>query len=51
VDRVEKNTFIHYDEFWECPKCGKVYWQGAHWPKIIATLEEAKNRLENSLGV
>jgi uncharacterized protein with PIN domain len=51
ADRVEKNTFIHYEEFWECPKCGKVYWQGAHWPKILATIEEARNRLKNSAGV
>jgi len=49
-DRVEKNTFNHYDKFWECPKCGKVYWQGAHWPKILATLEEAKTRLKNNAG-
>jgi hypothetical protein len=48
--RVEKNTLAHYDEFWECPTCGKVYWQGAHWPKILATLEEA-NSLKNNSGV
>jgi len=40
--KVEKNTLIHYDEFWECPKCGQIYWQGAHWKGILATLEEAK---------
>ena len=45
MDRVEKNTFANYDEFWECSNCRKVYWQGAHWSKILATLEEAKNRL------
>ena len=51
VDKVEKKTFAHYNEFWECPKCGKVYWQGAHWPKILSTLEEASNRLKNSASV
>jgi uncharacterized protein len=50
-DKVEKNTLTHYEEFWECPNCGKVYWQGSHWPKILATLEEAKIRLKNSAGV
>ena len=45
VHRVEKKTFTYYDEFWECPKCKKVYWQGAHWPKIQATLEDAKKRV------
>jgi uncharacterized protein with PIN domain len=42
ADKVEKNTFIYYDEFWKCPKCGHIYWQGAHWGRIRATLEEAK---------
>jgi uncharacterized protein with PIN domain len=43
--KVEKKTFEHYDEFWECLKCGKIYWQGAHWPKILETLGEAKKRV------
>jgi uncharacterized protein with PIN domain len=51
ADRVEKNTFAHYSEFWECPKCGKVYWQGAHWPKIRETLEKAKNCPKEGSGV
>ena len=42
ADKVEKNTFTYYDEFWKCPKCGHIYWQGAHWKGILATLEEAK---------
>jgi uncharacterized protein with PIN domain len=49
-DRVEKNTFAHYDEFWECPNCKKVYWQGAHWPKICGTLEDAKKRAKSDVG-
>jgi uncharacterized protein with PIN domain len=40
--KVEKNTYTYYDEFWKCPKCGQIYWQGAHWEGIRATLEEAK---------
>ena len=42
ANKVEKNTFAHYDAFWECPNCGHVYWQGAHWIKIRATLEDAE---------
>jgi uncharacterized protein with PIN domain len=45
--KVEKNTFIYYDEFWKCPKCGHIYWQGAHWNGIRATLEEA-NKIKGS---
>jgi len=44
ADRAEKNTLEHYDEFWECPKCGQIYWQGAHWKRIRETLAAAKMR-------
>ena len=42
ASKVEKNTFIHYDKFWKCSKCGHIYWQGAHWEGIRVTLEKAK---------
>jgi len=45
ASRVEKNTFEHYAEFWECPECGQVYWQGAHWIKIRETLRTAGQNL------
>jgi uncharacterized protein len=45
AEKVEKNTLLYYDQFWLCPNCGAVYWQGAHWSKIRATLEEAKKTL------
>ena len=46
ADRVEKGTFAYCNEFWECPKCGQIYWQGAHWTRIRETLEKAKEILE-----
>ncbi len=46
VGKVEKSTFGYYKEFWECPKCGQIYWQGAHWARIRKTLEEAREDLE-----
>jgi len=51
ADKVEQNTFAHYQEFWECPNCKKVYWQGAHWPKIRDTLEDAKSLVKTGPGV
>lgn len=48
VDKVEKNTFIHYDVFWKCPNCDAVYWQGAHWKQIHNTLEKAKEKLKEN---
>jgi uncharacterized protein with PIN domain len=46
--KVEDNTFKHYDAFWECPKCKQVYWQGAHWTRIRATLREAEEKCEEN---
>ena len=46
--RVPESTYKYYDKFWECPKCGQIYWQGAHWKRISATLEKAKKLLEES---
>jgi uncharacterized protein with PIN domain len=43
-NRVEKSTYTYYDKFWECPKCGQIYWQGAHWTKIRETLRMANER-------
>jgi uncharacterized protein with PIN domain len=40
--KVEETTFNYYNDFWECPKCGQIYWQGAHWTRIRKTLETAK---------
>jgi uncharacterized protein with PIN domain len=46
ADKVEKSTFSYYNEFWECPKCEQIYWQGAHWTRIRKTLENAKENLK-----
>jgi len=46
VSNVPKATFSNYEEFWECPKCGQIYWQGAHWKRIGRTLKEAKQALK-----
>ena len=50
VEKVERNTFLYYNEFWNCSNCGAVYWQGAHWTKICATLENAKLKQKKKLS-
>jgi len=43
VSRVPEKTFSRYEEFWECPNCKQVYWQGAHWERINETLKAAQD--------
>jgi len=48
VGKVEKSTFAYYNEFWKCPRCEQIYWQGAHWTRIQKTLEKAKEILKKN---
>ncbi len=46
VDRIPEATSTYYNEFWECPSCKQIYWQGAHWRRIEKTLREARKALK-----
>ncbi len=43
---LQRKTIENYEGFWKCPKCGQVYWQGAHWVKIRRTLENARAKAD-----
>ncbi len=43
-DCLQPNTYKHYTQFWRCPNCGQVYWQGAHWKQIQHTLSQAQQK-------
>jgi len=45
IGKVPETTSTYYNEFWECPGCGQVYWRGAHWKRIEKTLREAREAL------
>jgi uncharacterized protein with PIN domain len=48
TDKVTKNTFAYYSDFWKCSRCGQIYWQGAHWNRICATLKAAEDKLKET---
>ncbi len=48
-DRIPESTFRFYNDFWICPNCKQIYWQGSHWEKIERTLILAK-RIAESLS-
>jgi len=37
--QLEPLTRQHYEEFWRCSDCGKIYWRGAHYPRLSRKLE------------
>lgn len=40
TERVPKGVRSRHQEFWRCPDCGRVYWQGSHWDKMVERLNE-----------
>ena len=40
IDQLHERTAKHYDEFWECLECSKIYWMGSHWQDIKKTICE-----------
>jgi uncharacterized protein with PIN domain len=42
---LEPKTYKHYKQFWQCPKCKQIYWQGAHWERICGTLRMAQQKI------
>ncbi len=43
---VPEGVRARHDTFWRCPSCGKVYWQGTHWARMVERLD----RLPLDLG-
>jgi uncharacterized protein len=39
--RVPPRSLAGHDRFWECVRCGKVFWHGTHWAGITERLRQA----------
>ncbi len=39
IDLLPPKTKIFYHEFFQCQKCQKVYWRGAHFQKILDLID------------
>ena len=40
LDRLEPRTRLYYEDFHRCSSCDRLYWQGSHYVKIAAWLNE-----------
>jgi len=39
LDQLEPGTRTHYEKFYQCDRCGKVYWHGPHHKHMLAQLQ------------
>jgi uncharacterized protein with PIN domain len=42
-ERAPPRTFDWIDQFYECSRCGRLFWQGTHWQRIASVLQKALN--------
>lgn len=42
IDRLPEKTRLFYDEFWICPRCKRIYWEGSHYEKMKEFVERLK---------
>lgn len=48
-DKLQPNTYRYYNQFWQCPNCWQIYWQGAHWKQITDTLTKALKKKSTAI--
>src|SRR5437588_279558 len=36
--QVPSRSFAGHERFWECNRCGQVFWHGSHWQRIVDRL-------------
>lgn len=41
--RLQPLTRIHYDDFYQCNGCHKIYWKGSHYSKMQTLVEEIRS--------
>ncbi len=41
-DRVPPYIYATHSSFKRCPACGRIYWQGTHWRRIVRLLAAAE---------
>ncbi len=39
-DLVPEGVRARHAAFWRCPSCGKIYWQGSHWDRMVERLNQ-----------
>jgi uncharacterized protein len=43
---LQPRTRQHYDRFYKCLGCGRVYWRGSHWARLTRAIDAARTEAE-----
>jgi len=39
-DRIPPKTYRWVDEYYQCSRCGQLFWEGTHWQRVTARLQQ-----------
>jgi len=42
--KLEPNTAQHFNEFWQCKNCGRIYWKGSHYERMRKLVEKMSDQ-------
>lgn len=45
---LDEKILARYDEFFRCMNCGKVYWVGGHWKKLVSFQKELEMEMKSN---
>ncbi|MGB8390757.1 Mut7-C RNAse domain-containing protein [Mycobacterium sp.] len=45
IDQLEPLTRRYYQDFSRCTECGRIYWPGSHYAKLVRLVERLRDRL------
>lgn len=40
IDQLEPKTICHYQEFFQCEQCHRIYWRGSHFERMTTFIDE-----------
>ncbi len=43
IDKLQPKTKIYYRDFRKCPVCGRIYWEGSHYERMMGFLQRILN--------
>lgn len=46
ADRLPPRVRQHYEEFFRCPTCRRVYWKGSHFERLTALVQDIMERAQ-----
>ena len=45
LNQVPEGIINNFDDFWKCPKCNKIFWEGTHIERLQKFAVELNGKL------